>query len=78
MNFKDKTLAINHKIIEAKVDGKFVPVGEDVLKTKSSIRTLPLLPVIEELLLQEKEKQEFYAKNLQKKNIALIIWITFV
>ena len=59
VNFQEKTLAINHKIIEAKVDGRFVPVGEDVLKTKSSIRTLPLLPVIEELLLREKEKQEF-------------------
>lgn len=62
VNFKEKTLAINHKIIEAKVDGKFVPVGEDVLKTKSSIRTLPLLPVIEELLNKEKEKQEFMQK----------------
>jgi len=55
-------LAIKHKVIEAKVDGKFVPVGEDVLKTKSSIRTLPLLPVIEELLLKEKEKQAFIRK----------------
>ena len=27
VNFQDKTLAINHKIIEAKVDGKFVPMG---------------------------------------------------
>ncbi len=62
VNFQEKTLAINHKIIEAKVDGKFVPVGEDVLKTKSSIRTLPLLPVIEELLLREKEKQKFMQK----------------
>ena len=47
------------KIIEAKVDGKFVPMGEDVLKNKASIRMLPLLPVIEKLLLQQKEKQEF-------------------
>ena len=62
VNFQEKTLAINHKIIEAKVDGRFVPVGEDVLKTKSSIRTLPLLPVIEELLLEAKEKQAFMRK----------------
>ena len=58
INFKDKLVSINHKIIEVEVNGKFVPVGEDVLKTKSSIRTLPLLPVVEELLLAEKEKQE--------------------
>ena len=37
------------------VDGKFVPVGEDVLKTKSSFRTLPLIPAVEKLLLAEKE-----------------------
>ena len=37
-----KTISISHKVIEAEVDGKFVPRGEDVLKTKSSFRTLPL------------------------------------
>ena len=42
------------------VDGKFVPVGEDVLKTKSSFRTLPLIPAVENLLLAERERQ---AKN---------------
>lgn len=52
INFKDKAITINHKAIEVEVDGKFIPVGEDVLKTKSSIRTLPLLPVVEELLLE--------------------------
>lgn len=36
---------------------KYVPVGEDVLKTKSSFRTLPLIPAVEELLLAEKERQ---------------------
>ena len=39
------------------MDGKFVPVGEDVLNTKSSFRTLPLIPAVENLLLAEKEKQ---------------------
>lgn len=62
INFKDKLILINHKVIEVEVDGKFVPVGEDVLKTKSSIRTLPLLPVVEELLLDEKEKQETFRR----------------
>ena len=48
------------KVIEMNVDGKFVPVGEDVLKTKSSFRTLPLIPAVENLLLAERERQ---AKN---------------
>lgn len=66
INFKDKVIAINHKVIEVEVDGKFIPVGEDVLKTKSSIRTLPLLPVVEELLLAEKEKQETFRRLFKK------------
>lgn len=66
INFKDKMVSINHKIIEVEVDGKFMPVGEDVLKTKSSVRTLPLLPVVEELLLAEKEKQETFRRLFKK------------
>ena len=62
VDFEKKTLSISHKVIEMSVDGKFVPVGEDVLKTKSSFRTLPLIPVIEDLLLAQKERQK---KNRQ-------------
>lgn len=57
IDFEKKTISISHKVIEMNVDGKFVPVGEDVLKTKSSFRTLPLIPVVESLLLAEKENQ---------------------
>ena len=62
VDFEKGTISISHKVIEMNVDGKFVPVGEDVLKTKSSFRTLPLIPVVEELLKAEKEKQR---KNLR-------------
>ncbi len=62
IDFEKKTISISHKVIEANVDGKFVPVGEDVLKTKSSFRTLPLIPVIEDLLMVEREKQAKYRK----------------
>ena len=48
------------------MDGKFVAVGEDVLKTKSSFRTLPLIPEVEQLLLKEKEKQEMYRRLFKK------------
>ncbi len=66
IDFVNKTISINHKVIEAEVDGKFVPVGEDVLKTKSSFRTLPLIPAIEHLLLEEKEKQEMYRRLFKR------------
>lgn len=66
INFKDKSISVRHKVIEVEQDGKSVLVGEDVLKTKSSFRTLPLLPVVEQLLLAEKEKQETYRKLFKK------------
>lgn len=62
IDFEKKTISISHKVIEAEVDGKFIPVGEDVLKTKSSFRTLPLIPAVEKLLLEEKEKQEMFRR----------------
>ncbi len=66
INLEQKTISIRHKVIEDKVDGKFVAVGEDVLKTKSSFRTLPLLPTVEKLLLAEKEKQEMYRRLFKR------------
>lgn len=66
IDMERKTISVNHKVIEAEVDGKFVPVGEDVLKTKSSFRTLPLIPAVEQLLLEEKEKQEMYRRLFKK------------
>ena len=66
VDFERKTLSVSHKVIEIEVDGKFTSVGEDVLKTKSSFRTLPLIPAVEALLLEEKKRQEMYQKLLRK------------
>lgn len=66
IDLERKTISIKHKVIEAEVDGKFRPVGEDVLKTKSSFRTLPLIPAVEKLLLEEKEKQEMFRRLFKK------------
>lgn len=66
ISLEQRTISIKHKVIEDEVDGKFVTVGEDVLKTKSSFRTLLLLPAVEKLLLIEKEKQEMYRKLFKK------------
>lgn len=46
IDLEHKTISISHKVIEAEVDGKFVPVGEDVLKTKSNAS-----PTLQEILL---------------------------
>ena len=66
IDLERKTISINHKVIEVEVDGKFIPMGEDVLKTKSSFRTLPLIPAVEKLLLKEKEKQETHRRLFKK------------
>lgn len=50
-------ICIRHKIIENK-NGKTRIEGYDVMKTKSSYRTLPLIPYVREILLEEKAKQE--------------------
>ena len=59
IDFVEKTIGISHKIIEDKnANGEKVLVGLDVMKTKSSYRTLPLIPYIEQILLKEKKKRE--------------------
>ncbi len=54
VDFENKTVRISHKVIKTD-DGI---VGMDVMKTKSSYRTLPLIPQVEDALLKEKAKQE--------------------
>lgn len=66
VNFENKTITINHKIVNDYRDGKEVIIAEDKLKNQSSNRTLPLIPHIEELLLKEKEKQQYYSDLLMK------------
>lgn len=66
IDFTNKKISINHKILEAKVDGKFVPLPVDKLKNASSYRTLPLIPAVETKLLKEKEKQKIFKKLFKK------------
>lgn len=58
INWDEKKLHIRHKIIEDKTSDRIVLKGHDVMKTKSSCRSYPLMPFIEELLMQEQEKQK--------------------
>ena len=54
VDFDNKTVSISHKVIKTD-DGI---VGIDVMKTKSSYRTLPLIPQVEDALLKEKARQD--------------------
>ena len=58
IDFERKTFTIQHTVVEIKVDGKSTVVLKDSTKTKSSCRTLPLVPPFERLLLEIKAQQE--------------------
>lgn len=65
VDFKNKTISVKHKITNEYGSGKEILIGEDKLKNASSRRLLPLIPHIEKLLLEEKDKQEHYRKLLK-------------
>lgn len=60
IDFENKTIAIKSVVTAANVDGKQVLVQKNTAKTKSSLRTLPLVPPIEDLLLRMKKAQEAF------------------
>ena len=62
IDFQQNTITIKHTITSCRVDGKLVEVAADTTKTKSSRRTLPLVPQFREMLLQRWETQEEYKR----------------
>ena len=58
IDFQQKTITIRHTVTQMCVDGKSILVEKDRTKTKSSYRTLPLVPPFEELLYKLKYQQE--------------------
>jgi integrase len=57
INFEANTLTIEHTVTVANIDGKKVTVADDTTKTKSSFRTLPLVPAIRTKLLAIQAEQ---------------------
>ena len=62
IDFEANTLEIKHIVTQASIDGKKVLVQADRAKTKSSLRTLPLVPPIRDRLLMLKGQQETYRR----------------
>lgn len=62
IDFQSNTITIKHTVTSCNIDGKHVQVAQDTTKTKSSMRTLPLVPVFKNKLLQLKEKQAEYRR----------------
>lgn len=62
IDFKNNVFVINHTVVSFNLEGKYVIHAADTTKTKSSMRSLPLVPAIKEKLLAIKAQQEFNRK----------------
>lgn len=58
IDFDKNRITIRHKVTQATVDNKRIVVQKDKMKTKSSYRSLPLIPIVRDLLLKEKVRQD--------------------
>lgn len=71
IDFERDTITIKHIVTNAKIDGKYEIVCADRAKTKSSLRSLPLVSNIREKLLalreQQKENRRVCGKCYSKK-----------
>ena len=58
VDFEANTITIRHTVTTFNLDGKRVVYASDTTKTKSSMRTLPLVPMFREKLLALQAEQE--------------------
>ena len=58
IDFEYNTITIKHTVSYITLDGKTVLISKDRAKTKKSIRTLPLVPPVKELLLKMKRMED--------------------
>ena len=58
IDFENDTIIIRHTVTSVNLDNKHVLVAADTTKTKSSMRTLPLVPFVKERLLAVKAEQD--------------------
>ncbi|WP_164919097.1 MULTISPECIES: site-specific integrase [Acutalibacteraceae] len=66
IDFEKNTIAIEHKVIDGCAAGQEGLLLTDEMKTKSSRRTLPLLPMPERVLQETKARQEEYRRACRK------------
>ena len=60
VDFENKTITIQKKVVADSVGGKTKLFVENRLKTNSTRRTLPLIPHIEQMLLEKKKMDKHY------------------
>ena len=58
IDFEQGTLTIRHTVTGCSIDGKYTIIAADTTKTRSSRRTLPLVPPVRDMLKRLKAQQE--------------------
>ena len=66
IDFEAKTLTIRHIVTSTRIDGKKILVEADRAKTKSSLRTLPLVDPIAKRLKSRQRAAGIQPKNLRQ------------
>lgn len=66
IDFRNDTITIRHTVVSCYFDGKQVQKAQDITKTKSSMRTLPLIPAFKELLQHKKQQQNEFQRMCGK------------
>ena len=69
IDFRADTLTIQHTVTACNVDGKHLEIAADTTKTKSSMRTLPLVDSFRELLLRKQQKM----RDIEKKAVLSVV-----
>ena len=67
IDFENNTICINHTVHQKSENHKGVAEISDRMKSDSSRRTLPLIPVLREALLEHKKKQEEHRKSFRSE-----------
>ncbi len=81
IDFEKKTISIKHTVTQVNLDGKNVVVQKDRTKTKSSYRTLPLVPPFEDLLhrlLQEQKINQRVCGNAYCQDYLEYIYVNSI
>lgn len=58
IDFENNTITINHTVTSFNLDGKQMEIEQDTTKTKSSLRTLPLVSTFKDRLLAIRDQQD--------------------
>ena len=68
INFENNTITLDHAVVQYEVNGKRVLVTKDKMKNQSSMRTLLLLPIVKDILLNFEKR----AAKVRRKIVAIL------